>query len=539
MVSNSVPREEGGAEMLECDYLVIGAGASGLAFVDSLLERAQAATKAAVETGKKAKEKKDISIIVVDERDHPGGHWNDAYRFARLHHESSHYGVGSRKLEKVEKAGKGINKAKKEGKAGGHYASTGEVLVYYNNVIKDFIDTGCVRYFRMCSWREDTIVSTLDPSMKWTVCANCKIVDSSYLRIQAPSTRPPPFEVGLGAFVVPPSFLPSVSVPPAKYVIIGAGRTAIDAILWLLRMGVKSARVQWVMPRDHWYMCREALDGKQVMHTSITFTAVTMQNTSLEHAMRELERAGLFCRLDCEQIQECFHGAAVSQEELEKLRSIPDVIRLGRVRSIYEDYVMLERGQFPCVPGTLHVDCTSDAIRKLPDPVPIWQTKRILLQPVQEVLIGAGEFNIPCSAALLGFIEGLFPDDETKNSLCTSGRYPDTIQDWFSCHLTAAKNKKLWGNNAIVTWLTGHRLSLFSSLTVQEFRMIATKTAVDTRVNLEKILKDGASEKYRAKASPHAEETSSAQEEVAAAKEEAASAEELRSRAASAEVSAN
>ena len=65
---------------IETDYLVIGAGASGMAFVDTLI----------AET--------DADVVMVDRRHHPGGHWLDAYPFVRIHQTSVNYGVNSRKL---------------------------------------------------------------------------------------------------------------------------------------------------------------------------------------------------------------------------------------------------------------------------------------------------------------------------------------------------------------------------------------------------------------------------------------------------------
>ena len=58
-------------KQLEADYLVIGSGAMGMAFSDSLL----------TETG--------ASLIIVDKHHQPGGHWNDAYPFVRLHQPSA------------------------------------------------------------------------------------------------------------------------------------------------------------------------------------------------------------------------------------------------------------------------------------------------------------------------------------------------------------------------------------------------------------------------------------------------------------------
>jgi len=52
----------------------------GMAFVDTLL----------TET--------DATVVMVDRHGKPGGHWNDAYPFVRLHQPSAFYGVNSEKL---------------------------------------------------------------------------------------------------------------------------------------------------------------------------------------------------------------------------------------------------------------------------------------------------------------------------------------------------------------------------------------------------------------------------------------------------------
>ena len=62
---------------LVADYLVVGAGAMGMAFADVLAQESTA------------------SVIIIDRRDRPGGHWNSAYPFVRLHQPSAFYGVNS------------------------------------------------------------------------------------------------------------------------------------------------------------------------------------------------------------------------------------------------------------------------------------------------------------------------------------------------------------------------------------------------------------------------------------------------------------
>ena len=58
-------------QQMDTDYLVIGSGTAGLAFVDTLLAEG------------------DAHITIVDRHGKPGGHWNDAYPFVTLHQPSA------------------------------------------------------------------------------------------------------------------------------------------------------------------------------------------------------------------------------------------------------------------------------------------------------------------------------------------------------------------------------------------------------------------------------------------------------------------
>src|ERR1051325_11330810 len=62
---------------METDYLVVGAGAMGMAFTDALIDHA------------------DVHVALVDRRHAAGGHWLDAYPFVQLHQASLFYGVAS------------------------------------------------------------------------------------------------------------------------------------------------------------------------------------------------------------------------------------------------------------------------------------------------------------------------------------------------------------------------------------------------------------------------------------------------------------
>ena len=70
---------------LTTDYLIIGAGTMGMCFLDELINNSSS-----------------LEAIIVDQRDKPGGHWNDAYSFVRLHQPAVTYGVNSRQSEALE-----------------------------------------------------------------------------------------------------------------------------------------------------------------------------------------------------------------------------------------------------------------------------------------------------------------------------------------------------------------------------------------------------------------------------------------------------
>ena len=44
--------------------------------------------------------------------------------------------------------------------------------------------------------------------------------------------------------------------PWARYLVLGGGKTGIDAVLHLLGHGVREERLWWVVPQDAWFWSR-------------------------------------------------------------------------------------------------------------------------------------------------------------------------------------------------------------------------------------------------------------------------------------------
>src|SRR6185503_10354010 len=99
------------AGALLADYLVVGAGAAGMAFVDALLDHA------------------DVRVAMIDRRPGVGGHWLDDYAFVRLHQASAFYGVASTLL--------GGGRVQSDGPEKGLHerATAPEVCAYYTQVL--------------------------------------------------------------------------------------------------------------------------------------------------------------------------------------------------------------------------------------------------------------------------------------------------------------------------------------------------------------------------------------------------------------------
>ncbi len=373
----------------EADYMVIGSGAGGMSFVDVIVAES------------------DASVIMVDRRAHPGGHWNDAYSFVRLHQPSDFYGVNSTRLGRGMKDDRGPN-------AGMYELASGiEVRSYFDRVMHDtFLPTKRVRYFPMSTYDGEGQVTSLLTGARTGVRARQKVVDARYIGSQIPSTEPPPFPTATGVDLIPVNELVRLRDRPDAYVILGAGKTSADACLWLLENGVDPSAIVWVRPRDAWFFNRASFQGgTQTMGNFATQLEVVAQARSLEELFLGLEGADQVIRVDQDHWPTMFRFATTTRGEVELLRQITNVVRLGRVVRIDEDALVLEQGTVTPNGKWLYVDCTAAGIPIRP-PVPVFDGERLTLQYI--VYTGQPTY----SAALTAFIELGGDDDERKNSIC-------------------------------------------------------------------------------------------------------------------------
>ena len=380
---------------IETDYLVVGAGASGMAFTDALVAADS-----------------DADVVLVDRRHRPGGHWLDAYPFVRLHQPSATYGVSSRSLGDDRIDGSGPN--------AGFYerATAAEIVAYYDKVLEEvLLPSGRVRFLGLVDHRDDAgghqLVSLLTDE-RTTVRARRKVVDATYTESSIPSRHTPDFTIDDDALVVPPNDLVKLDRPAAGYTVIGGGKTAMDTCGWLLDVGVDPDRIRWVRSRDGWYFNRALTQPRaqvgSYMQLQARWVAAAAAAEDARDFAHRLEADDVLIRIDPDVEPHAFRGATVSTTEVEALRSIKDVVRRGRVRHVAVDRITFDDGELPTAADHLHIDCTAAGIRPTV-PRPVFEPGRITLQ---YVTLGF----VPWGAATIGAVEAIRDDEVTKNALC-------------------------------------------------------------------------------------------------------------------------
>ena len=380
---------------IETDYLVVGAGAAGMAFADALIAGC------------------DADVVLVERRHCPGGHWNDAYPFVRIHHASACYGVNSTVL--------GTDSIDTSGPNAGFYerSAAAEICAYFQRVMDDvLLPSGRVRFCPMCDyvgdWSDAHRFVSRVTGASTTVRVRRKVVDTTYLDVTVPATHTPAFAVERDAHLIPPGGLVDIAARPTGYTIIGAGKTAMDACVWLLDNGEDPDRIRWIRPRDPWVLDRMGLQPldlvTETMHGLSLGVEGLAQAESVDDVWRRLEACGPCSRFDPAVWPTVFRGAILSAAERDALAAIENVVRLGRVRSVGANRLVLEQGEMATEAGHVHVDCTASGFKHQPVR-PIFEPKRIVIQSLN----GAVQTYY---AALLGFIESTGRDDVEKNRLC-------------------------------------------------------------------------------------------------------------------------
>jgi len=319
-----------------------------MAFVDTIMSELPSAT-----------------IIIVDKNAVPGGHWVHSYDYVHLHQPSLLYGVASRQLE-----GNWAKLMCRFTLPWNHHASKKEILTYFQSFVSDKIATGQLMYFPNSHYDFDQSVtkdgdhftytfSSMDddavPKETYCVTAKEKLVNGVLGECIIPSQTPVQFHIDKEITMLTPNELyrtynDSKCKKNQTYVVLGAGKTAMDAVIFLqTTMTITPEKIVWVIPNDVWMLDR---GGPWSLEK-----ALLKHDGDIHKSLQALEEKNFFVRLDEEKkvTPTKFRFPVIRAHELTILRKVKRIIRKGRVTSIQQKLPVVT-GDGTKNPMTVHFD---------------------------------------------------------------------------------------------------------------------------------------------------------------------------------------
>ena len=200
-----------------------------------------------------------------------------------------------------------------------------------------------------------------------------------------PATTPPKYEVSDDVKLISINGLANIQKPWKRYVVIGAGKTGIDAILYLLENKVDSENIVWIVSNDCWYLGRDGFeDVKGLSEQFFCIFNNILAAKDINDVYRRGEAAGQFLRLDKNIWPSKMRAATMSSKELKKLQQIGNIVRLGRIDRIETSCIIFKCGEsIPTDLESLHIDCSTSGSDFPPVKEKIFDGNQIYLQMVQ------------------------------------------------------------------------------------------------------------------------------------------------------------
>ena len=246
------------------------------------------------------------------------------------------------------------------------------------------------------------------------------MVDAHYLSPTIPAETAPPFGVGSGVRVVPVNDLATLDEAPSQYVVVGSGKTATDACIWLLARGVDPDAICWVRPRDPWMLNRAVIQPDPAVFLGML--ADLMESArharSLDELFLRLEALDVMLRIDPSVTPTMAKAPTLAEWELDQLRTIEDVVRRGHIQDVTRGRLTFAQGSVRVAQDAVVVHCAADGLR-IPGTVPVWRPEAITLQTIRA---GFPSFG----AAVTGYVEATRDDDAEKNRICPPSQYGNT-----------------------------------------------------------------------------------------------------------------
>jgi hypothetical protein len=354
-------------------------------------------------------------------------------------------------------------------------ASAPEVCAYYDRVLRTrLLASGKVRFYPNCEYvGEGRFVSRIS-GRHHEVRGRRRIVDARYLSPSIPATSPPPYGVADGVTAVAVNDLVTLGAAPSQYVIVGSGKTATDACIWLLDNGVDPDAICWVRARDPWMLNRAAVQPDPVVFlgTAAAIMEAAAAASTPDDVFFRLEDAGVMLRIDRSMTPTMAKVPTLAQWELDRLRTIEHVVRLGHMRYAQPGRLVLAVGETSIASDAVVVHCAAPGLQ-YPRLVPIWGRNAITLQPIRMTFACFG-------AALAGYIEAALGDDAEENRLCPPAPFSNTTADWARQQVLGSRASSFGSYPAIRDW--ADRVSLNPGRIPPELAGSAAVTAAQQRL---------------------------------------------------------
>src|SRR5690606_12167202 len=337
-------------------------------------------------------------------------------------------------------------------------AHRSEILDYYADILqRRLVGSGRVTFLGESEYHSDGdahLVTSMVAGEATKVEVRRRVVDATYLAPTIPATTPPPFGIADDVLVAPVNQLAALGEATAGYTIVGSGKTATDAIVWLLLNGVDPGRITWVRPREPWMLNRAVVQPDRVVALGLAADTMTAASAaeSLDDMFLRLEAAGVMLRIDQDLVPTMAKTPTLGTWELDLLRTVENVVRLGHVKHVTAGELVLDRGTVPLPRGSLVVHAAASGLR-YPPLVPIWSPDRIRIQTIRA--------GFPCfAAALAGYVEATRDDDRERNRLCPANTLPDNPANWAEMQVRGTLATRAFNAEAdIAAWANGGALN--------------------------------------------------------------------------------
>jgi hypothetical protein len=218
----------------------------------------------------------------------------------------------------------------------------------------------------------------------------------------------------------------------------------------LLLQGVPQDRIVWVRPRDPWMLDRATVQPDPVVAFELVanIMAAAASADAIDDFFLRLEASGVMLRIDRSVLPTMAKAPTLGRWELDLLRTIERVVRLGHIKRVTSRELVLDRGSVALPRDSLVVHCAASGLAN-PPRVPIWSPDTLRLQTIR-----AGS---PCfNAALAGYVEATRDDDRERNRLCPPNEYPDSPADWARMQARGAFAARAFGAEPdIAAWANG------------------------------------------------------------------------------------